>query len=195
MEAQLKEACRLTGAKWAVLAEREGGPWLIRTAYRLSKRKQVALKNFLDQDSVDIWLTGALNGESNRSASLPLDVKLDAVKLYVFPVPQTSQALLVGARRLSANHQGVWRLVSGLITAESQTVDNDFLPDIQTELSYDMPRALDRVLAGFVRAAKPQGAWLAIRRGDTLDIAAQFNDTHSIGLSLSFDSNPLSAPN
>jgi signal transduction histidine kinase len=191
MEAQLKEACRLTGAKWAALVEREGGQWLIRIAYRLSKRKQVALKNFLDEDSVDIWLTGALNGESNRSASLLLDAKLDAVKLYAFPLSQTSQALLVGARRLSANHQGVWRLVSGLITAGPQPVDDDFLPDIQTELSYDMPHALERVLAGFVRAADSQGAWLAIRRGDTLDISAQFNDPHSIGLSLSFDSNPF----
>ena len=40
-------------------------------------------------------------------------------------------------------------------------------------------------------AANPQGAWLAIRRGDMLDIAAQFNDTRSIGISLSVESNPL----
>ena len=100
MEAQLKEACRLTGAKWAALAEREGGQWLIRVAYHLSKKKQAALKNFLDQELMDTWLVGALNGESNRSASLPLDAKLDAARLYVFPVSKTSQALLVGARTI-----------------------------------------------------------------------------------------------
>ena len=75
--------------------------------------------------------------------------------------------------------------------AEPQSVDNDFLPDIQTELSYDMPRPLDRVLASFVSTANPQGAWLAIRHGDTLDIAAHSNDTRSIGISLSVKSNPL----
>ena len=191
MEAQLKEACRLTGAKWAALAEREGGKWLIRSSHRLSKKKQAALKKFLEQDSMDTWLVGALNEASSRSESLPLDAKLDAPRLYVFPVATTSQALLVGARRLSANNQGVWHLVSGLITAEHQSVDNDFLPDIQTELSYDMPRALDRVLAGLVSATNTQGAWLAIRRGDTLDIAAQFNDTRGIGISLSVESNLL----
>ena len=191
MEAQLKEACRLTGAKWAALAEREGGQWLIRAAYHLSKKKQNVLKNFLEQDSMETWLVGALNEGSSRSESLPLDAKLDAARLYIFPVTKTSQALLVGARRLSATHQGIWHLAAGLIAAEPQGVDNDFLPDIQTELSYDMPRALDRVLAGFVSAANPQGAWLAIRRGDTLDIAAQFNDTRGIGISLSVESNPL----
>jgi signal transduction histidine kinase len=191
MEAQLKEACRLTGAKWAALGERGGGQWLIRDAYHLSKKKQNVLKNVLEQDSMDAWLVGALNEASSRSESLPLDAKLDAPRLYVFPVAKTSQALLVGVRRLSANQQGVWRLVSGLIAPVPQGVDNDFLPDIQTELSYDMPRALDRVLAGFVSAADPQGAWLAIRRGDTLDIAAQFNDTRGIGISLSVESNLL----
>ena len=191
MEAQLKESCRLTGAKWAVLAKREGGQWRIDTAYRLSKSKQAVLKNFLSQDSVDAWLVTALNGESSRSKSLPRDAKLDAAKLYVFPVLKTSHALLIGCRQLSKNARDIWRLISGLIAVEPRTVDNNFLPDIQTELSYDMPRALDRVLANFVRLVNPQGAWLAIRRGDTLDIVSQFNDASRTDLSLSIDSNPL----
>src|SRR5271157_2937210 len=127
MEAQLKQACQLTGAKWAALAEREGGQWMIRVAYHLSKSKQAALKNFLAQESIDVWLVGALNGKNNRAASLPLDAKLDAAKLYVFPIPETSCALLVGGNRLSASHQSVWRLVSGLIASDRPTVDNDFL--------------------------------------------------------------------
>jgi len=191
MEAQLKQACQLTGAGWAALAEREGGKWLIRVAYHLTRPKQAALKKFLDQDSTDAWLVSALNGDGNRSSSLLLDTKLGAARLYVFPVFQTSRALLVGGNQFSSNQQGVWRLASGLIETERQAVDTDFLPDIQTELSYDTPRALDRVLASFVRAADPQGAWLAIRRGDMLDIAAQFNDVRSIGASLPIDSNLL----
>ncbi|MGA7192415.1 MAG: GAF domain-containing protein [Anaerolineales bacterium] len=191
MEAQLKQACQLTGAAWAALAEREGGQWLIRVVCHLNKSKQAALKNFLDQESIDTWLVGAWNGEGNRSASLPLDAKLGAARLHVFPVSKSSQALLVGGKHFSANQQGIWRLVSGLIKTERPTVDTDFLPDIQTELSYDMPRALDRVLASFVHAANPQGAWLAIRRGDMLDISAQFNEARGVGISLSIDSNPL----
>ena len=191
MEAQLKEACRLTGAKWAALAERDGGQWAIRVVHRLSKSKQAALKHFLVQDSIDTWLVGFLNGEGNSSTSLPSDAKLDAAKLYVFPISETSQVLLVGGRQLSSSHQSIWHLVSDLIKAQPAVVDNDFLPDIQAELSYDMPHALERVLASLVHIADPQGAWLAIRRGDTLDIAAQFNDGHSDDLSISIDSNPF----
>jgi len=185
------QACQLTGAKWAVLAERQGGQWMIHVAYRLSKSKQAALKNFLAQDSIDIWLVGALSGENQRAASLPPDAKLDTTKLYVFPIPETSRVLLIGGNRLSVSHQSVWRLVSGLITPVHQAIDHDSLPDIQTELSYDMPHALDHVLGSFVQVADPQGAWLAIRRGDMLDIVAQFNDANSVKLSLPIDSNPF----
>ncbi len=191
MEEQLKQACQLTGAKWAALAERQGGQWLIHAAYRLSKTKQAALKNFLTQDSMDAWLIGALSSENQRAASLPSGTKLDGAKLYVFPIPKTSHALLVGGDRLSASHQGVWRLVSRLITPYHQAVENNVLPDIQAELSYDTPRDLDRVLASFVHAANPQGAWLAIRRGDVLNIVAQFNVAQNAHPSASIDSNPL----
>ena len=37
LEAQLKDAVKLTDAAWAVVAERVGGTWLLRDAYRLNK--------------------------------------------------------------------------------------------------------------------------------------------------------------
>jgi signal transduction histidine kinase len=190
MEDQLKEACRLTGADWVAVARCEGSQMLIYGAYGLSKSKQTALKNFLDQDSIRDWLDDAMKGGDNLSASLPRDSKLDAPKLYVFPHLKNSLVLLVGCRQLSERNQAVWRLVSGLIAPDLSSVENNILPDIQTEMSYDMPRAMERILMNFVRRAAPQGAWLAIRRGDTFDIVSQFNDTNKSGLSLSIDANP-----
>ncbi|HUI90467.1 MAG TPA: GAF domain-containing protein [Anaerolineales bacterium] len=191
MEAQLKEACRLTGASWAALAEREGGQWRIEIAYRLAKSRAAALKTVLGQESVDAGLAATLNGANNQSGPLPSEAKLEGAKLYVFPVTQTSQVLLVGARQMSLRQQGVWRLVSELISTGDHEGHRDLVPDLQVELSYDLPRALDRMLAAFVRVANPQGAWLAIRRGDVLDVMAQSNDAQSIGLSLAIESNPF----
>jgi hypothetical protein len=37
IDTQLKEAVQLTGAAWAVLAERVGGAWLVRASYHLNK--------------------------------------------------------------------------------------------------------------------------------------------------------------
>ncbi|HUH98493.1 MAG TPA: GAF domain-containing protein [Anaerolineales bacterium] len=191
MEAQLEEACRLTGARWAALAERGGGQWLIQAVHHLTKSKQAALKSFLSQEAVDTWLASILAGGSNPSLALPAEAKLEGARLYAFPVPQTSQLLLVGGRPLSLNRQGIWRLVSALIRAGNRDSEVDLVPDLQTELSYDLPRALDRILAAFLRIANPQGAWLAIRRGDMLDIVSQSNDLPGLGVSLSVDSNPF----
>ena len=66
-----------------------------------------------------------------------------------------------------------------------------YMPSLQADLAYDLPRAVDRVLASFVRVVEPQGAWLAIRRGDILNIAGQRNDPRLAGISLPLESNKL----
>ncbi len=192
LEFQLREACQITRAAWVVLAEREGGRWLARASHHLPKPKQSALIRFLAQESVDSWLAIALKGDSTRSAPLPLDVKLDAERLFVYPLADDSQVILVGANQQNAAAQRIWRLVAGLIQSPASAPDTqNYLPSLQGELSFDMPRALDNVLANFTRAVSVQGAWLAIRRGDTLDILAQYNDPHAAGLSLPIESNSL----
>lgn len=193
VEPHLKEACLLTGSAWAALAEREGGRWIIRAAHRLSKPRQTALSKLLAEQEVDAWLCGALNGEHSRSAALPPSTKLEAPRLYAFPVPQTSQVILAAAKSQSANAQRIWNLLAGLLPVEHPEPSSaeNFLPSLQTELAYEMAPALDRVLAAFVGEVSPQGAWLAIRRGETLDILAQWNDPRGAGLSLPIDASGL----
>lgn len=192
VEIHLKEACQLTGATWAALVEREGGQWFVRAAYRLPKPKQSILTKFLSQDAADTWLASALRGNTSRSASLPAHAKLNAPRLYVYPLSDDSQVVLVGSGQQNVNAQRIWQLVAGLMSPFGpQAVAEDFLPSLQTDSPYDMPRALDRVLANFVRVVKPHGAWLAIRRGDTLDVLTQWNEPRLAGLSLSIDSNRL----
>ncbi|MBI1795212.1 MAG: GAF domain-containing protein [Chloroflexi bacterium] len=191
-ETQLKEACQLTGALWAVIAEREGGHWLLQSVSNLNKTKQTALTKFLAQETVDAWLLGASEGENSRSASLS-DSKLGAARLYVYPISNSFRAILVAADQQTANAQRIWRLMAGLFQSLPSVVapSEILIPGLQTDLPYDMPRVLERVLTSFVHAVNPQGAWLAIRRGDTLDISAQWNDPRGDGLSLLIDSNNM----
>jgi GAF domain-containing protein len=78
-------------------------------------------------------------------------------------------------------------LFSGQFTLKEQTL----LPDLQSGLAFDLPLALEKVLGNFVQMVKCQGAWLAIRRGDTLDIQAEWNAPKARGASLFIEENPI----
>jgi signal transduction histidine kinase len=191
IEDQLKEAAYLTSASWAVLAERVGGNWLLRAVHRLNKTSQVTLSSMLDTPSVDTWLCGALSGGHSRSSALPLESGLNAKRLFVYPLAGSSSALLVGSSNQAPEAQRIWRLTTSLLAGNSVPTPKPFLPDLQTGLASDLPLALDSILGAFVRSANPQGAWIAIRRGEFFDIQAEWNDPKGKGLSLAIDSNPI----
>jgi hypothetical protein len=65
------------------------------------------------------------------------------------------------------------------------------VPDLDSENPYDLPRALDRALASFVRLVSVQGGWLAIRRGESLEVHAQWNAPACADLVFSIEGNPL----
>ncbi len=192
LEAHFKETSRLSEAVWSALVEREGSQWLIRAVYRLSKVKQTALTKFLSQESVDTWLAGGLRNDGSRSASLPAASRLDVPRLYVYPIQSRAQAVLVGASHQTPTSQRLWRLFTGMAQAAASNASTEtLLPDLQTELQYDMPRALDRALMNFVNKITMQGGWLAIRRGETFEIQAQWNDPRDLGITIPIESSSL----
>src|SRR5581483_12517120 len=190
-ETRLKEACQLTAAAWAAVVERDSGHLFIHTAHRLPKSKRATLIRFLSEGSLDAWLSNMFKGTSARPAPLPASAKLGASRLYAFPIPETSRLILVGASKQNAGAQRIWRLIAGLMQDSAENGRENILPTLQTELPYDMPRALERVLSNFTQEVNPQGGWLAIHRGDTLNVMAEFNDARVAGLSLSIESNTL----
>src|SRR5215216_6916777 len=199
-ENQLKEASQLTGVAWAALAEREAGKWRIITKYHLVKKTQPALVKFLSKTEVDSWLSGALSGGQSRSVSLPEASRLDTDRLFAFPLQGVSRVVLAGADQLSNDAQRIWRLVASMMEAEAATTDLSasssvaaslLVPDLDSENPYDLPRALDRALASFVRLVSVQGGWLAVRRGESLEVHAQWNAPSCAGLVLSIDGNTL----
>ena len=191
IETQLRDAAQLSGAGWAALAERAGGNWTIRASYRLTKPAQVLLTTFFNKPAMDAWLCGALTGGHSRSSSLAQEAKLGASRIFTFPISGTSQAILVGADEQTADAQRTWKLVASLFSSRAVAVSQAFLPDLQTGLAYDLPIALDKILSSFVQMVSSQGAWLAIRRGDSLDILAEWNDPKGKGVSLPIESSPI----
>jgi len=190
----------LTGVAWAALAEREAGRWRILTKYHLAKKTQPALVKFLGKAEVDSWLCGALSGGQSRSVSLPDSSRLDADRLFAFPLPGVSRVVLTGADQLSNEAQRIWRLVASMMPAEAATADLSaassvaaslLVADLDSENPYDLPRALDRALASFVRLVSVQGGWLAVRRGESLEVRAQWDAPSCSNLILSIESNTL----
>lgn len=191
IETQLKDAAQLAEAAWAVLAERVGGAWLLRSVYRLNKSAQNELMNLLAKQVIDTWLCGALSGGYARSSAIPDGNNLNVKRFFAFPIVGTSQAILVGADEQSTNAQKIWKLTSSLLSGYSATPNQPFLPDLQSGLASDLPLAIEKILGTFVQAVTCQGAWLAIRRGESLDIQAEWNDTKAKGASLLIDTNPI----
>jgi len=200
IEYQLKEASQLSKAVWSALVEREAGKWRIVSNHHLAKKDQPALMKFLGKAEVDSWLCGAVSGGQSRSVSLPESSKLEVSRLFAFPLKGVSRVVLAGADQLSSDSQRLWRLVVSAMgndetppdSAASASVAASLLvPDMDSENPYDLPRALDRALASFVRLVSVQGGWLAIRRGDSLEVRAQWNAPSCADLDLSIDSYTL----
>ena len=200
IETQLKEASQLTNATWAALVEREAGKWRIISHFHLGKRAQPTLVKFLSKAEVDSWLCGALSGGQSRSVSLSNLSTLDAARLFAFPLTGVSRVVLAGADQLTNESQRLWRLVISGMQTESAPGDTSALssvaaslliPDLNSENPYDLPRALDRALTSFVRLVSVQSGWLAIRRGDSLEVRAQWNAPSCADLVLSIDAHTL----
>ncbi|HSJ89758.1 MAG TPA: GAF domain-containing protein [Anaerolineales bacterium] len=200
MDSQLKEASQLTNVVWSALVEREAGKWRVLTNYHLGKKLQPELVKFLSKAEVDSWLCGALSGGQSRSVSLPESSKLEAGRLFAFPLAGVSRVIVAGADQLTSESQRMWRLVVSALQKDesgseisplSSVAVSLLVPDLDSENPYDLPRALDRALRSFVRLVPVQGAWLAIRRGESLEVGAQWNAPACADLVLSIDGNSL----
>ncbi len=200
IETQLKEASQLTDVLWSALVERDAGKWHVIASYHLAKKSHPALVKFLGKAEVDSWLCGALSGGQSRSASLPDSSNLEVGRLFAFPLTGVSRAVLAGADQMSNESQRLWRLVvSGMQTEEmpseqyasSSVAASLLVPDLGSVNPYVLPRALDRALASFVRLVSVQGAWLAVRRGDSLEARAQWNAPSCAELVLPIDAHTL----
>jgi len=188
----LKDASQITGADWAALVERESGHWQARAGHQLTRHRKEALGRFLGSATVDAWLCGALSGGHTRSRTQSAP-GMEETRLFAYPVHGSFFVILVGAEEMDERRQNVWRMAASFLSERQESADVTFLqselllPDLESDSPYNVTRALGRALRAYVNLTKAQGGWLAIRRGETLDVQAQWNSPASVGLALSME--------
>ncbi|MBN1303198.1 MAG: GAF domain-containing protein [Anaerolineales bacterium] len=175
IETYFKDTCSISGADWAVLVERGKAAWALQAAFKLGGGKTEPLIKYVNSDPIDDWLCGVLVETRVRSKVIPANLEVAGKRLYAFPF-RDSSLVLVGAVKLDAKAKRLWRLVVGFIG--TLMVSTEISPeaigvDVNSDIPYDAPRALQTILSSFIEAAACQGGWLAILRGDTLDVQAQ----------------------
>ncbi len=191
----LKDACQITEAKWAALAERDGTTWQLRATYQVSRPMREALMAYLARPAVDAWMCGAVNVGRPRSRMRVPELKHQSV--FVFPIANSFSVLLVGAEQANAHFRSVWKLVATLLgemgDEEGVTLLQSelLLPNLQAESPYDVSRLFNRILRMFVKRSRVLGGWLALAQAGRLDVKAQWNSSLPAGMSFSIDENLL----
>jgi GAF domain-containing protein len=195
---QLKEACKLTNARWAVWLERVQDIWQPGEQFNLARTRQKALQAALQVPETAIWLAGTLGSQRVRSRSTgKLAQGLDCQRLYAFSCSPAHAVLLVGAEALDRQGEGIFHLITlgsipkaagmGAVPpampqagqAEPALPEAAELPlwplEAGAEASYDPQAALESILAYLARQLPCQAAYLASASGETFRVQATWN--------------------
>ena len=193
---RLKEATQIAGAAWVAYLDRRAGKWDCKAFNHITKKRLSLLIEYLRQSTVDSWLCGALGSRSSRSRAVPDGFDLGCKRLFAFPISASTGVLLVGATEQGATAQRVWKLVASTLSGEdanepevSPVVTDTLVPAIQEGVPFDLPVALDKMLSSIAQQVPCQGAWLAVRRGDALEIQSHWRAPQCKGVSLGMEAN------
>ena len=195
---RLKEATQITGSNWVAHIERQVGHWHFKDSYRLTKAHTTSLIEYFEITMVDSWLCGALGSLSSRSRAVPENVDIGCKRLFIYPIEGSARVLLVGGTEQDKVNSRVWKLVASTMSEPdmeepevSPVVMDTLVPAIQEGVPYDLPAALDKMLATIAQQIPCQGAWLAVRRGDLLEIQSNWRSPQCKDVSLSLESNKV----
>jgi two-component system NtrC family sensor kinase len=181
-EKQLKEACRVTGARWALWVGREAIEWSVGSGYGLSQSRLKKLQSHLKDRKTTIWLAGSLSSSRPRWQALnELTPLLRAARLYIYPKPEAHQLLLVGADQLNHIADRLFRFLATYVPFDLSTQAHLLQSPSEAplwpfagnlEASYDPQQALQSILEHLADRIICDAAYLAIRYGDTFQIQA-----------------------
>jgi len=177
---QIKEACKLSGAAWAVWLVRRGNQWEIFPPEGISRSRRASLLQMIRQLNVSDWLAGSLSSGRIRSRKLGDGNKvLGCQQLYIFPNPGAKAILLVGSNNLDKNQRDLYQILAMACPLDLNYPDNqsgvtELFPSIRYEpgTSFELDQILDLVLGVMVEMVRCDAAYLAIRSGDLFRIEA-----------------------
>ncbi len=187
----------MTGAAWAVCLMDAADATRFLAVHHLPPHRREELQQVLVQPRARAWLGKALFSRKVQSFPLGEFLPRQTGQLFVFPPARGQALLLVKADQLDETARRLWRLLAvgldgappaGLLHSE-QTAE--FVPNLQGDIPYNMPRALESVLAVILSAVPCQAGWLATQSGDLLQVRAQSNCPRCLNSVLSFEANEL----
>ena len=176
---QLKDTCRLTNAKWAILLERLDNTWEIAGCHGLTKSGKSSFVEFIHNPNVSTWLAGALTTGRTRSRQTgTMANSLGCQRVYLFPNQTFRTALLVGANQLDKTSRNFVKIISrGAIPKHHSPFSTEIaLADLSMKLnvgvSYDLPDMLERILTIFARYIPCDTSCIGLRYGHSIRLEA-----------------------
>ncbi len=123
----LREACRLSGARWAAWLVYADEQWLVRQAAGLTAKQRKALRRLVAQEGIRRWLAGGVSSRRVRTRRLPVAEAqaLGVGRVAWFPLPTGEGGLLVGGEGLTKASEGIWRLTAHLWPGDIATSEDD----------------------------------------------------------------------
>lgn len=199
---QLKDACQIIGARWALWVERSDSGWKFGAQYGLSQTRLKSLRSTLKTEQITRWLAGALSSGRSRWHTLEEDNGgLRAARMYVIPSSVRQQLLLVGSEQLDRTAEGLLRMLAEhwlpidpsetgkAYAASSEAVERRF--ESRLEASYDPQFALENILEYLTKRIPCEAGYLAIRAGDNFNVQAIWNCPVTFqGYELAVNENP-----
>lgn len=182
----LKEACKLSGARWALWLDNEASGWDFGPRQGLNKARLSAVGDLLASPVITAWMAGALSSGYVRWTKVE-NQKLACQRIYLFPNPENHLILMVGIDKLEKNGENIFKIISRFFSPLPQSAPDpsDKLPIIfkdaqqpiwqvraELEASYNPQTILDNILEFLAGIIKCDAAYLAIRSGDNFHIQA-----------------------
>jgi signal transduction histidine kinase len=189
LSVQLKEACKITGAHWALWLNHVSNGWDFGLRYALSRPRLKNLNEFIHDPKTASWMAGALSSGRTRSRDTgAYSVRLGCQRLYLYSNNNARCVLLVGADQLDKQSEGFFRILSKnpQSTTHPISVFNEPLStsrwphEVELEASYVPESVLRNVLEYLAEALPCDAAYMAIRFGGIFRVQAVWHCPPSI---------------
>jgi signal transduction histidine kinase len=181
---QLKDACRLTGARWAAWLVLAQSGWVLGPRYALNKPREDYLTNFIQEKITSTWLGGALSSGRSRSRTMGSYAdQMGCERIFLFPNPDANQIIMVGADKFEKTEAGLFRILATFplpfteldTIYDKETAEVPIFSEAGLEASYDPKSALDNILKFLTKLISCDSAYLAIRYGNLFHIESIIN--------------------
>ena len=181
-EKQLKDACQISGARWALWLERGGRDWYFGSQYGVNQARLKQLHSLIQEKTITTWLAGALtSGHPRWHALNDPTAKLGTTRIYVYPNPVSRRLLLAGADQLDRQGEGLFRLLSaycdpGTAPENKLSPEEGAVPqwplETDREASHDPQYALESMLEFLASQLPCEAAYIAVRSGEVFHVQA-----------------------